>query len=111
MMDGWLETALGDGWLLKVSGALMVPVGVLAGWIMRRPMEKAGIRHQLDEAIRGHFLELRDDMARIRKERREDQEECDRELNELKAQVEGLQRGIVPAYLLKEKPTFDGDGK
>lgn len=103
MSDDWLASALGDGWLLKVLAVVVSPVLLAAGWVMRRPMEKAGIRQQLDQSIEGHMKELREDMARIRRERKEDQDDCDRELNELKAQVEGLQRGIVPAYLLTSK--------
>lgn len=103
MNEGWLLNALGEGWLLKILGVLLVPISAIAGWIMRRPMEKAGIRHQLDVSMEAHLKELREDIDRLRRERREDQEDCDRQLADLKGQIDAMLSGAIPTYIFGGK--------
>lgn len=57
---------LGDGWLGKALGGLLVLLlGWLGGWWTRRPLEKAGILEAVNNRIEAYMKHLEGEVERL----------------------------------------------
>lgn len=96
-----MSAALGEGWVWKLIGGLSAPVMIAAGWMMRRPMEKAGLRAALEKSLMDQNDRLDAHIDRQDARLRAERERCDAELKDMRDQINALMSGPVATYKLK----------
>lgn len=97
-MDGGdMMQALGDGWLGKaIGGLLLLVVGGISGWLTRRPMEAAGFRKVLDESMEAHCARLDKHIADQEAKALAERARCDQELAAMRSEI-ALMMALSPA--------------
>lgn len=92
---GWLY-ALGEGWLKAMVFGVIAAIG---GWLVRKPIEQAGILGVITTAVEGQYTRFEREVRRLEEARNADAEDCDRQLTELRSEIDRLMQGPVAGYI------------
>lgn len=88
MHEGDLMNWLGDGWLGKLLlAALSICGGGVAGWLARKPIERAGILEAVNSRLEAYMGHLENEVKRLAAS----DKECKADLRAIHDRVEQLE--------------------
>lgn len=97
---------LGDGWLGSLLTALLVlAVGGIGGWLMRRPIEKAGILEAVNKRLESYMGHLEKRLQEVTAEHAA----CKKRLDAAEGKADQLQGEVRQLRTLLDAQSHQGE--
>lgn len=106
MDEGGMMKVLGDGWLGSLlTGILVLALGGLGGWLMRRPIEKAGILEAVNKRLETYMAHLERRLTEVT----DQHAACQERLDAAEGRADQLQGEVRQLRTLLDSQSHQGE--